>query len=92
MHYLDYNEQIRHQTGDLPMAYYHVDERHPRYYMRMHWHRETELIHVRSGLLHLYVGDGEVIEAMGTAYGVVRTQLAERSWTAWLEIPYISYD
>lgn len=60
MHYLDYNEQIRHQTGDLPMAYYHVDERHPRYYMRMHWHRETELIHVRSGLLHLYVGDGEV--------------------------------
>ena len=60
MHYLDYNEQIRHQTGDLPMAYYHVDERHPRYNMRMHWHRETELIHVRSGLLHLYVGDGEV--------------------------------
>ena len=46
----------------------------------------------RSGHIGVYVGNGEVIEAMGTAYGVVRTQLAERSWTAWLEIPYISYD
>lgn len=46
----------------------------------------------RSGHIGVYVGDGEVIEAMGTAYGVVRTQLAERSWTAWLEIPYISYE
>ena len=46
----------------------------------------------RSGHIGVYVGDGEVIEAMGTAYGVVRTKLAERSWTAWLEIPYISYD
>lgn len=46
----------------------------------------------RSGHIGVYIGNGEVIEAMGTAYGVVRTQLAERSWTAWLEIPYISYD
>ena len=46
----------------------------------------------RSGHIGVYVGNGEVIEAMGTAYGVVRTKLAERSWTAWLEIPYISYD
>ena len=28
---------------------------------------------------------------MGTKYGVVKTQLSERSWTAWLEIPYINY-
>ena len=27
-----------------------------------------------------------------TKYGVVKTQLDQRSWTAWLEIPYISYD
>ena len=46
----------------------------------------------RSGHIGVYVGDGEVIEAMGTAYGVVRTQMADRSWSAWLEIPYISYD
>lgn len=29
---------------------------------------------------------------MGTKYGVVKTQLSQRNWTAWLEIPYISYD
>ena len=44
MHYLDYNEQIQHRTGDFPLAYYPVDRHHPRYRMTMHWHRETELI------------------------------------------------
>jgi cell wall-associated NlpC family hydrolase len=39
----------------------------------------------------VYIGNGEVIEAMGTKYGVVKTQLSERSWTAWLQIPYINY-
>jgi hypothetical protein len=29
---------------------------------------------------------------MGTHYGVVKTQLTDRNWTAWLEIPYIQYD
>ena len=45
-----------------------------------------------SGHIGIYLGDGEVIEAMGTAYGVVRTRLEERGWTHWLEIPYISYE
>ena len=44
-----------------------------------------------DGHIGVYIGGGEVIEAMGTKYGVVKTQLSERSWTAWLEIPYISY-
>jgi hypothetical protein len=44
-----------------------------------------------SGHIGVYIGNGEVIEAMGTSYGVVKTQLSERSWTAWLEIPYINY-
>ena len=57
MHYLDYNEQVRHMTGELPMAYYYVDEHHPRYHMRMHWHRETELIRMVRGRLRLYVND-----------------------------------
>lgn len=60
MHYLEYNEQIQHRTGDLPLAYYYVDERHPRYQMRMHWHRETELLRVRQGTLRLYVDDTAV--------------------------------
>lgn len=57
MHYLECNEQIQHRTGELPLAYYYVDERHPRYQMSMHWHRETELLRVRRGALRLYVDD-----------------------------------
>ena len=45
----------------------------------------------KSGHIGVYIGNGEVIEAMGTNYGVVRTDLTERNWTAWLEIPYIQY-
>ena len=59
MHYLDYNEQIHHTTGDFPLAFYPVDMRHERYRMPMHWHRETELIRVRRGRLSLYIDDHE---------------------------------
>lgn len=45
----------------------------------------------KSGHIGVYIGNGEVIEAMGTNYGVVKTKLSERSWSAWLEIPYINY-
>ena len=44
-----------------------------------------------KGHIGVYIGDGEVVEAMGTKYGVVKTKLAERNWTAWLKIPYINY-
>ena len=44
-----------------------------------------------EGHIGIYIGNGEVIEAMGTRYGVVRTQLSERHWTHWLKIPYINY-
>lgn len=60
MHYLKYNEDILHRTGELPLAYYHVDEHHPRYHMRMHWHRETELLWMRRGALQLYMDDRPV--------------------------------
>ena len=46
----------------------------------------------KSGHIGIYVGNGKVIEAMGTKYGVVKTNLDDRSWTAWLEIPYINYN
>lgn len=45
-----------------------------------------------SGHIGVYIGNGEVIEAMGTKYGVVRTKLAFRGWTHWLKIPYIDYE
>ncbi|MDO4156107.1 MAG: hypothetical protein Q4D37_04930 [Oscillospiraceae bacterium] len=44
-----------------------------------------------DGHIGVYIGNGEVIEAMGTQYGVVKTQLAGRGWTHWLQIPYIAY-
>ena len=60
MHYLDYREQISHHTGDFPMDYYFVDEHFLRYRMPMHWHKETELIRVRSGRLRVYLDDVEL--------------------------------
>ena len=45
-----------------------------------------------DGHIGVYIGDGEVIEAMGTKYGVVKTKLEGRGWTHWLKVPYISYD
>lgn len=45
-----------------------------------------------EGHIGVYIGDGYVIEAMGTQYGVVKTELAGRSWTHWLKIEYIDYD
>lgn len=45
-----------------------------------------------DGHIGVYIGSGEVIEASSTRRGVVKTQLAGRGWTAWLEVPYISYD
>jgi len=44
-----------------------------------------------DGHIGVYVGNGEVIEAQGTAYGVVKTQLKNRGWTKWMKIPNIKY-
>ena len=45
-----------------------------------------------EGHIGVYIGGGQVVEAMGTKYGVVKTELASRGWTHWLKIPYINYD
>ena len=44
----------------------------------------------QDGHIGIYIGNGEVIEAMGTEQGVVKTKLPS-NWTHWFEIPYISY-
>lgn len=44
-----------------------------------------------DGHIGVYIGNGEVIEAQGTAYGVVKTQLKNRGWTKWMKIPNIKY-
>ena len=45
-----------------------------------------------DGHIGVYIGGGYVIEAMGTKYGVVKTELEGRGWTHWLQIEYINYD
>lgn len=40
-----------------------------------------------SGHVGLYIGHGEVIEARGFAYGVVKTKLKDRKWKYWAYFP-----
>lgn len=44
-----------------------------------------------DGHIGVYIGNGEVIEAMNTEKGVQKTKLKNGKWTAWLEIPNIIY-
>lgn len=39
----------------------------------------------------IYIGNGDVIEARGHAYGVVKTKLSGRPWTKWGKCPWIEY-
>ena len=41
----------------------------------------------KSGHVGVYVGNGDVVEARGFAYGVVRTRLNERPWEDWFFLP-----
>lgn len=44
------------------------------------------------GHVGIYIGKGEVIEAKGTYYGVIKTNLKERPWTHWYKHPHINYN
>lgn len=44
------------------------------------------------GHVGVYIGDGQVIEARGHAYGVVQTSLAGRGWAYWGALAWIDYD
>lgn len=49
----------------------------------------------KEGHIGIYVGNGEVIEAHGTFYGVIKTPLkgsGSTPWTHWLQCPYIAYE
>lgn len=39
----------------------------------------------------VYIGNGYVIEAMGTRKGVVKTEVSSRGWAGWCKLPYINY-
>jgi hypothetical protein len=44
-----------------------------------------------DGHVGVYVGNNEVIEAMGTLSGVRKTTLPSSRWTEWFEIPWLDY-
>jgi len=48
----------------------------------------------KPGHVGVYIGNGQVIEAHGTKYGVIQTPLkgpGSTAWTHWLKCPFISY-
>jgi len=45
----------------------------------------------RPGHIGVYIGAGEVIEARGRDWGVVKTKLKERDFTHWLRLGFIDY-
>ena len=46
----------------------------------------------RHNHIGLYIGNGYVIEARGTQYGVVMTKITDSRWTAWGELRSVQYD
>lgn len=48
------------------------------------------LVH-KDGHIGVYIGKGEVVEARGIDYGVVRTKLAGRGWLRWSKCPLLDY-
>jgi len=47
----------------------------------------------KMGHIGIYIGNGQVIEAHGTKYGVIQTPLKNgTAWTHWLKCPYIAYN
>ena len=45
----------------------------------------------KDGHVGVYIGGGYVIEAMGTKYGVVKTEVDGRGWVSWCKLPYLTY-
>ena len=44
-----YNELEQRGSVDFPVAFFYIDDTHPRYNMRAHWHLEIELIRILDG-------------------------------------------
>ena len=49
------------------------------------------LILWKQGHTGVYIGGGYAIEAMGTKWGVVKTEVNGRGWEAWYKLPYFEY-
>ena len=45
-----------------------------------------------DGHVGIYIGNGEVIEERGFAYGCQKTKLKNRKWLHWYKLPWIKYE
>ena len=45
----------------------------------------------KDGHVGVYIGEGCAIEAMGTKYGVVKTEIDGRGWSGWCKLPWLTY-
>ena len=45
----------------------------------------------KNNHIGIYIGDGEVIEARGHDYGVIKTKLEDMGWSKWGKLPWIEY-
>ena len=57
MKYLELAEKKKHGTRGFPIEYYYIDQSHPRYVMRAHWHKEFEIIRVLFGKFTIYLNN-----------------------------------
>ena len=44
-----------------------------------------------KGHIGIYIGNGEVIEAKGSSFGVVQTKVSQGSWTHWFKLMDVEY-
>ncbi len=65
MRFTEYKEEILRGSPDFPIEYYYVDGEHSQYVMPLHWHRELEIIRVKSGRLTLFLNNMEYILERG---------------------------
>lgn len=45
----------------------------------------------KDGHIGVYLGGGEIAEARGFSYGIVKSRVDERDFSEWFECPYIEY-
>lgn len=62
---LDYNERVANEMLNIPLSFYHLDEKHPAYYAPLHWHRHSEIVRVISGRLKIYSDGQKLIVTSG---------------------------
>lgn len=62
---LDYNERVAHEMQNIPLSFYHVDEKHHAYHAPLHFHRSSEMVRVLSGKLKMYLDGKKIIVSPG---------------------------